>query len=361
MAKLRMGYVGCGALAQRVHIPNLLAMDDVEFVGVAEVRPKLGRAVAEKFHIATLYADHRELAADESIQAVAVSGHHVGQGRIAMDLLAAGKDVFMEKPMAVSVAGAERLLDAQRDSGRRLMVGYMKRYDKGNVLVRRLIDEFRASGELGELQYVRNHGFCGSWLAGAGPVLQSDEPYPPGPTDKPEWMAEEFYDSYTNYLQQYTHNVNLVRWLLDAGDDARVKAVDLDDDGTTGLVVLEVAGVRTVIESASSAYHGWEEHTTVYFKRGWIYTHAPALLIRGAPATVEVYRADEGKPVSEARLFPTDGWSWSFAEEMGHFVACVAGGQPFRSPADDALVDVRLLEDIYRLHTQPRPSEGATS
>ena len=348
MPKLKMGYVGCGVLAQRVHIPNILAIEDCELVAVAEVRPKLGKAVQQTLGIARLYPSHTELAADGEIQAVAVSGHHVGQGRIAMDLLAAGKDVFMEKPMAVSLASAERIVAAERASGRRLMVGYMKRYDKGNVLAKQLVNEFRASGELGEIQFVRNHGFCGNWLTGAGPVIRSDEPYPPGPNDKPEWMAEEFYGRYTNYLQQYTHNVNLIRFFLDAGDDAGVQAVDLSEDGTTGVVILRAGGVRAVIESASSAYHGWEEHTTIYFKRGWVYTHAPALLVPDTCATVEVYRADKDEPVRRCELLPAGGASWSFAEEMAHFVACVLSGEPFRSPADDAITDVRLLEEIYR-------------
>ena len=44
------------------------------------------------------------------------------------------------------------------------MVGYMKRYDAGNELVRSKVDAFRETGELGRLTYMRNHGFCGEWI-----------------------------------------------------------------------------------------------------------------------------------------------------------------------------------------------------
>jgi len=255
----------------------------------------------------------------------------------------------VEKPMAVTVEQAERILDAERQGGGRLMVAYMKRYDRGNELVKRLVDEFRESGELGELRYVRNHGFCGDWIAGLDtPMIGTDEPYPPGPEIWPDWCPEDRRRGYVGYLQQYTHNVNLLRWLLDAGGEVEVVAVDLDaEGGMRGVTILNMAGVRCVIESGGLPYHGWEEHTQLYFDKGWIRTEAPPLLLRNVPATVEVYRGDRDEK-TESRLFPAGGWTWSYKEEMRHFVHCVREGAPFRSPGSDALEDVRTLEAIYR-------------
>jgi predicted dehydrogenase len=345
-----MGYVGCGFMAQSVHLPNLLGLPECELLALAEVRPELGRRVQARFGIPRLYASHLELAADPEIQAVAISGHFVGQGELAIDVLCAGKDVFVEKPMAVTVAQAERILEAERASGRRLMVGYMKRYDAGNRQVKRLVQQFRTSGELGALRYVRNHGFCGDWVAGnSAPVLTSDEPIPAVEPLIPDWMPEQYYRNYIGYLQQYTHNINLVRWLLDAGDDIRVKLVDLDArDGFSGVVVLEVAGIRTLLESGSLAYHAWDEHTQVYFERGWVRTEAPPLLLQNVPATVEVYRSDKGQGSAHTTHFPAEGWNWSYREEMRHFVRAVLEGTPFGSSAEDTLADVRTFEAIYR-------------
>jgi predicted dehydrogenase len=344
-----MGYVGCGFMAQKVHLPNLVALRECDLLGIAELRQELGRKVQARFGIPRLYPSHRELAADREIQAVAVSGHFSGQGEIAMDLLRAGKDVFMEKPMAVSAAQAERILAAERQSGRRLMIGYMKRYDAGNLLVKDLVGQFRRTGELGALRYVRNHGFCGNWTAGLDtPMENTEEPMPQVTPACPSWMPEEFHKRYISYLQQYTHNINLVRWFLDAGDDVKLRAVDLDRrNGTAGVVILEVGGIRTVVESGGLAYHGWDEHTQLYFERGWVRTCAPPLLMRNMPATVEVYRGEATSSSSE--MFPPSGYTWSYKEEMRHFIQCVRDGTPFRSPAADALADVRTLEEIYRV------------
>ena len=351
--KLRMGYVGCGFMAQKVHIPNILSLDGVELAAIAELRPKLGAKVQERFRIAKLYASHAELAKDPAIQAVGVSGHFHAQGEIAIDLLLAGKDVFMEKPMAVSIEQAERILDAERRSGKRLMVAYMKRYDAGNVLVKKLVADARQSGELGKLRFVRNHGFCGDWTAGLDvPMDKTDEPYPAVQPKYPAWLPEKHVNGYLGYLQQYTHNVNLVRWLLDAGGDVKVKAVELDRErGYFGVVVLEVGGVQTVIESGAVAFHGWEEHTQLYFEGGWIRTEAPPLLLRSVPATVEVYRGNTPAKAT-THTFPEGGREWSYKAEMRHFVECVRAGAPFHSPASDTLEDVRTFEAVYRKHVE---------
>jgi predicted dehydrogenase len=275
------------------------------------------------------------------------------QGEIARDALLAGKDVFMEKPMAVSLAQADAILDAARRSGKRLMVGYMKRYDAGNELVKAKIDEFKASGELGPITYVRNHGFCGDWIAGLdAPMDTTGEPMPGVPAVGPDWLPPEFLNQYLGYLQQYTHNINLLRWFLDARDNVKVRTVDLDNDGYTGVVVLDVAGTRAVIESGSISHYRWDEHTQIYFRHGWIQTWAPPLLLRQVPAEVEIYRA--GKEQTFTRAIPQPAWTWSYKREAEHFAHCLQTGEPFRSSGEDTRTDVRLFEEIFRAYLTQR-------
>lgn len=353
MSKIRLGYVGCGFMAQKVHLPNFLSIPECQVIALAEVRPALGQKVQARLGIPRLYPDHRAMLADPEIEAIAVSAGFMLQGEIARDALLAGKDVFMEKPMAVSLAQADAILDAARESGRRLMVGYMKRYDAGNELVKANVAAFKASGELGPITYVRNHGFCGDWINGLDtPMLTTDEPMPQLPPRGPDWLPPEFLNPYLGYLQQYTHNINLLRWFLDAGDNVAVRVVDLDDDGYTGLVILDLAGVRAVIESGSVSYYRWDEHTQIYFRHGWVKTWAPPLLLKQAPAEVEIYRAGEAQTFT--RPLPQPAWSWSYKREAEHFIHCLQSGEPFRSSAEDARTDVRLFEEIFRAYLTQR-------
>ncbi|MXY27135.1 Gfo/Idh/MocA family oxidoreductase, partial [Candidatus Poribacteria bacterium] len=114
MEKIRLGYIGCGFMAQKVHIPNFSSIPDCELIGLAEVRTELGQKVQSRFGIPKLYRDHHELAQNADIEAVAVSADFALQGEIAKDLLLAGKHVFMEKPMAVSVQQAETIVAASQ-------------------------------------------------------------------------------------------------------------------------------------------------------------------------------------------------------------------------------------------------------
>jgi predicted dehydrogenase len=349
---VRMGYVGCGFLAQLTHLPNFSSLEGCRLIALAEMLPRLARQVADRYRVPTVYGSHLDLAADPDVEAVGVSAGFAQQGEIAADLLRAGKHVFMEKPMAVSVVQAEGILAAAREGKARLFVAYMKRYDPGNQLVRATIARWRAEGEKGPMLYARNHGFCGNWLAGldTGGMIRTDEPAPPGSyrAHLPAWLPEDAAGAYVNYLQQYAHNVNLLRYLLDAGDDARVRRVDLDADGLTGLVVLDLAGVRGVIESGGTAFHDWDEHTQVYFQQGWIHAWSPPLFAVPAQSRVEVYEggthAGYHYPVVEPRT------AWHYREEAAFFVRALRTGEPFLSSGEDTVTDIRLCEEIYKRH-----------
>jgi predicted dehydrogenase len=348
---VRFGYIGCGFVAQNIHIPNFAAQPDCRFMALAEARKELGEKVAARYGIKKVYRSHEEIAADPDIEAVGVSAPFALQGKIAEDLVRAGKHVFMEKPMAVSIVRGQSIVNTVKKSKARLMVGYMKRYDTGNLLLKKHMDSWRGSGDAGKLLFARNHGFGGNWVYAQDPNVpyekSSDAP-PPSPNECPEWLPEQFQNSYLGYLQQWTHNVNLLRYFLgDSDGTTKVKSVQLDKDGMTGVVVLEINGTRAIVESAYTRFHGWEEHTQIYFERGWLKTQAPALLQKEVPATVEIYRAArDGQAAQLVNEFAEP--SWSYREEARHFLACVRSGDPFRSSAEDTLNDVRLFEDIYK-------------
>src|SRR4051812_29664071 len=116
MERVRLGYVGCGGMAQRVHLPNFTSIPGCEVVGLAEVRRDVGEKVQRRYGIPRLHADHRGLIEDPNVDAIAVSAPFALQGEIARDALSAGKSVFMEKPMAISVPQAERIVEAARAS-----------------------------------------------------------------------------------------------------------------------------------------------------------------------------------------------------------------------------------------------------
>lgn len=349
---IRIGYVGGGFLAQNAHLGNFSSLPQGNLVALAERRPHLAEKVALHFGIDKVYPDHLSLARDPEIDAVAVSADYAGQGEIAADLLRAGKHVFMEKPMAVSIQQAERILAAANEGNTRLMVGYMKRYDTGNRRIRDLIRQWQQDRGKGQLLYIRCHGFCGNWIAGldTSGLIRTDESVEPSAAEEllPDWLPADGRRGYVGYLQQYTHQVNLLRFLLDAqsADDVLVTNVDLAADGYTGLVTLQIKGVRCVIESASTKFHGWDENLHVFFEGGWIRSTPGLLFSRPSTNEIEVYESGENGGIH----YPATpvNQSWNYRAEAEHFLQCLQTGTEFDSPGSDALIDVGIFETIYQ-------------
>jgi predicted dehydrogenase len=355
---IRVGYVGCGYMAQKVHMPNLMGLDEFSLDAIAELREDIRDSVSRRLGVERTYSSHRELAQDPDLDAVVVSGHYSWQGDIAAELLLAGKHVLVEKPLAISLEQADRILEAERASGKRLMVAYMKRYDPGYRLLKRLLHDPERRRELGEPVYIRYHSFDGcEWEAGLD--TRQDEstlPMPEGPEHFPEWLAPEWRTQYSLYLQMFTHNVNMMRWLFDAGDDMQVVAVDLDEDVFTGIVTFKVAGHRASLETAFAINHETDENLQIYCKQGWLRASAVPLLLRNAPVRVHMGRSwsRDGLPAGGEVLEVDPGeWRWSYKEELRHFAHALRTGDPFDSSAADSRTDVRVFEDIFRKVQRP--------
>ncbi|MCS7225025.1 MAG: Gfo/Idh/MocA family oxidoreductase [Armatimonadetes bacterium] len=345
--RIRLGYVGAGFMAQKVHLPNFLSLPHCEVVALAEARSDLGRRVAERFGIRRLYRSHRELLEDDEVEAVAVSAHFAAQGEIARDALRSGRPVFMEKPMAVSLEQADEILEASQQGKAPLMVAYMKRYDAGYRLAREWVLKWKESGEKGRLTLVRVHYFGGDWICGLDtPFETSAEPIPPPPERLPAWLPKEFGSRFVGFLQQYVHAFNFVRWLVGTGSEALVSCCDLDEDGLTGVVIWRSGPHRVLLETGSIDFHRWDEHTQVYFEKGWVQTWSPPLLLRSQPAEVEVYEG--GGDYQYRRLLPKERWSWAYKKEAEHFIHCLLSGEPFESPGEDARTDIALCEQVYQ-------------
>src|SRR4051812_14343963 len=86
-----------------------------------------------------------QVLADPSIAAVAIATPAETHGDLVARALAAGKDVFVEKPLCLSVSEGRRLVDQARQAGRLLMVGHLLWYHPAVLTLKRLIDD----GELG--------------------------------------------------------------------------------------------------------------------------------------------------------------------------------------------------------------------
>ncbi len=142
---IRFGLIGCGRVAPR-HIQSLWELDGAQLVAVADiVETRALRAAKESG--AEPYTDYRRLLERRDLDVVTIctpSGMHA---QMAIDALCAGKHVIVEKPMALNLQDADRMIATAQATGRRLCVVLQNRYNPPMQDLRRVVDE----GRLGRL------------------------------------------------------------------------------------------------------------------------------------------------------------------------------------------------------------------
>lgn len=337
MSQLKIGFVGAGMMAQAVHLPNFLSLPDCEIVALAETRPQLGERVARRFGIPRVVESHLAFAEDPDIEAVVAITQEFLHAQIAIDLLQAGKHVYTEKPIAGCVSDGEAVLRAAEESGKQMMVGYMKRHDPGVEAAKGLIDSLQESGEYGSVRYVRAHCMGGDWIARPLEVMGTDEPYPPMETRLPAWLSDDQAQIFNHIRNVYCHNVNLLRHLL--GEILSVEAVELRFP--TQHFTFQFDGFRAHLETGHVAHGDWDEGLTIYFQKGQVEIRTFAPLLTQSPARVTTLDSSGTRTLRVKR-------EWAFWRAAQHFVECCLTGQPPRSGAADALQDLHIIEQMFR-------------
>jgi predicted dehydrogenase len=145
---IRIGVVGLGYWGPNI-ARNFAAVPAAELVWCCDSSEAARAYVAERFPGVRFSDDIGELLSDPGLDAVALATPVATHGELAVRVLEAGKHCFVEKPLAQSVASAERAVAAARENGRVLMVGHLLEYHPG---VQKL-KELSESGELGDRIY----------------------------------------------------------------------------------------------------------------------------------------------------------------------------------------------------------------
>ena len=146
---IRVGVAGLGYWGPNL-ARNLEALDGVELAWCCDERDEVRERLAAVHRRAQFTGDLDDLLGDDTLDAIVLATPVSTHAELAARVLQAGKHCFVEKPLAQSVADAERAVAAARESGRVLMVGHLLEYHPG---VRKL-KEIADSGELGEIHYI---------------------------------------------------------------------------------------------------------------------------------------------------------------------------------------------------------------
>jgi predicted dehydrogenase len=320
---VRIGVVGLGAIAQLTHLPVLSKMRGVTLVAVCDNdRPK-ARALADRFGIPDVYTDIGDLLEADGLQAIILATpNHLHEPHV-LSAIAAGVDVLVERPLALTAKGVERIVNAAARAGRKILVANNHRF-RSDV---QALAGFLRGGELGKLTGIR-----------AGAYHHK----------RPElgWRGRRVEAGGGAFFDHGLPLLDLALWLSDFPAPERVVAhiergagKNAVEDGM--LVQLTCASGVVFNFDVSGAYVGEEE-------RWWFETLSTRGSTRLAP--LRVVKELHGRPTDvspRGAAARESAFIQSYRAELAHFVSLIAGESEYEAPSDQIVLH-RIVEAIYK-------------
>lgn len=151
--KMGFGIIGCGGIARDAHLPSLKEIPEVKIVAISRRREKEARRIAEEFGVENWYADNNQVINNDDVDAVIICTPPKYHQELAIASAKAGRHILCEKPMAITVKEADRMIEAARKARVKLAVAEMKRFNPGFRRAKEILEE----GIIGEPFMVRYH------------------------------------------------------------------------------------------------------------------------------------------------------------------------------------------------------------
>jgi myo-inositol 2-dehydrogenase/D-chiro-inositol 1-dehydrogenase len=335
---VRIGVIGCGRIARRVHFDALAATPGVEVAAIVDPDPEARTTAVARFPGARAFDEPSKLLSNGGIEAVLVCVPSALHAAVAADAFEAGLHVYLEKPVAVDLEGAGCVARAWRASGRVGMVGLNFRHD---ARYRELRERLRR-GEIGEVVAARSV-FCSA------------------AADLPEWKRSRAAGGGV-LLDLASHHVDLVRFTL--GEVAQVSASlrSLRGEGDTAGVRMVLAN-GVVVESLFSSSAIDDDRFEVYGTGGWLAVdrYGSPELERSAAAPAygrgARLRRELGAALRGVRRVALGAGEPSYRAALACFVAALRGTAAASPDLDDGL---RALEIVLAAEESARTGRAVT-
>ena len=363
MPALKIGLIGCGVIAQVMHLHFLAELPDLfKIEAVCDVSRELAQACAELYRVLLVTEDWRELlAAPLDAVMVLTPGSHAP---IAVAAAAAGKHVFVEKPLCFSPAEGRAMIAAADGAGVVMLVGYNKRYDPAYE---------RLQAEMADMTDLR--------LARVTTFESPFEPYVAHyplryaaalPAETVAKLRQETADCleaavggdidtrrlyHTVLLDSMVHELTALRGVR--GEPDRVDFADLGRHGANiGLRFGERRAILTWIDLPGFARYQMEFAFFASDRRLTLAFPSPYLRNAAATLTKEVGVSGSTESSSSSHLISHHA---GFKAELVHFYDCIVNRATPRTPPTDALHDIELCGALLRAHRTGAPVANPTS
>lgn len=332
---LKIGMIGCGAIGKEHMRRFQYLIPQSEVVACADYFVEAAKKASELYGVAKVYETGEELIKAAEVEAVVITSSDDSHAKYVLEAVKLGKQVFCEKPLAITAADCEAIMAEEQKHNKKLVqVGFMRRYDPGYAEIKRVID----SGELGAPLMIHA---CHRNVA-------------QGPGFKTEMGI-------TNVA---IHELDICRWLLGAeyknAQVLKVKQSSCSEGyDNPQIVLLETEdGGRIDVEVQVADGYGYDIQCQVVCEKGTLNLPDPMSVIKRAAATcstrlltdwadrfIEAYDIELADWVEKViNGEPAGPSSWD------GYAACVAADVLNRSRGTGSFLPVKMIEkpELYK-------------
>jgi scyllo-inositol 2-dehydrogenase (NAD+) len=335
VSQLRIAMVGAGR-AGLVHARNLTEhTPDAVVVAVVDGEPDRAKSLAKIVGTTSYHTTLDEALEEASFDAVVISTPTFTHRDLAVQAAGAGKHVFCEKPMALTVEECDDMIHAAKRVEVALQIGFMRRFQEEFVEARRRI----AAGDIGEPMVVKS--------------------LTRGPGLPPAW-AWDLEKSNGMLAEVNSHDFDCVRWLV-GSDIARVYAETVNKKGASrgveianfydnAVVTLRFAnGALGTIDGTCPADYGYDARVEIVGSEGLLIVGD----VRGQPI-VEARNREVGAITPLHRTWP-ERFEQGYRDEMRSFVDVALSGDRPAVTGEDGRHAVSAVRAANRSWMEERP------
>ena len=312
MNKLKVGVIGTGRIG-KVHIESLVArISETRVVAVADVNLEQAKAVADQYNIENVSSNYNDVINNPDVQAIIICSSTDTHTPIIKAAAAAGKHIFCEKPIDLSLENIYSALEAVEKSGVKMMLGFNRRFDPNFSKIHSMVQD----GKIGDPHILK---------------ITSRDPEPP--------PGEYAMVSGGIFVDMVIHDFDMARYIVGSEvkevftkanvliDPEIGKAGDFDTAIST--LVFE-NGAIGVIDNSRKAVYGYDQRLEIFGSKGMINAD------NNTPDR-DLYFNKEGIHASLPLHFFMERYTESYVREMKAFVDSIYTDAPLPVSGEDGL------------------------
>ncbi|KFX98673.1 hypothetical protein O988_04257 [Pseudogymnoascus sp. VKM F-3808] len=360
-----VGIIGGGEVAQVIHLPTLALLNHLYVVtSIADISHNTVDHVARKFGIPHKTTDAYELIARDDVDIIfilTVDEFHEG---LAIAGLEAGKAIFIEKPITLSVAAAERIVAAEEAAGgKKVFVGYMRRYAPSFTQAFK-----REVASISKILHARVRDIVGPNSHFVSQSGTSPEKYSDFPANADKERAESLQKllseafpgrqptaeevKYCRFLGSLgSHDLSLMREAI--GFPVSVAGVSANEPFYSAIFNFKNKSgepYAVTYESGIDSVPRFDANIAVYGEKKTVSIQYNTPYIKGLPIVVKVEELnDAGEATTKEILSSFDD---AYTVMLKELYACIVEGMPIKTTAKDALMDLKLYDMMYKTYAK---------